>query len=180
LTDTRLQKFAQILVDHSTQVKKNDRVGITTSTAAVPLVKEMYGLILQRGAHPHILLDFPGQEEQFFAHAGDDQLNFVPLFHKMAFEEFEVLIKIRADENTRALAAVDPERQAQRQKTIFSLIQAQLVRGADKSLRWVSTLYPTNAYAMEAGMGMIEYEDFVYRAMHADDGTPIQLLIGRE
>jgi len=90
----------------------------------------------------------------------------------MAFEEFEVLIKIRADENTRSLAAVDPERQARRQKSIFSLIQAQLRRGADKSLRWVSTLYPTNAYAMEAGMGMGEYEHFVYRAMHADDGTP--------
>jgi aminopeptidase len=135
-------------------------------------VKELYGLILQRGAHPHILLDIPGQEELFFEHAGDDQLNFVPLFHKMAFDEFDVLIKIRADENTRALVAVDPERQAQRQKTIFSLVQSQLVRGADKSLRWVSTLYPTNAYAMEAGMGMGEYEEFVYRAMHADDGTP--------
>jgi len=171
LTDTRLQKFALILVDHSTQVQKGDRVAITTSTAAVPLVKELYGLILQRGAHPHILLDFPGQEEQLFAHAGDDQLNFVPLFHKMAFEEFEVLIKIRADENTRALAAVDPEQQTRRQKTIFSLIQSQLVRGADKSLRWVSTLYPTNAYAMEADMGLKDYEDFAFRAMHADDGT---------
>ena len=171
MTDTRLQKFALILVDHSTQVQKGDRVAITTSTAAVPLVKELYGLILQRGAHPHILLDFPGQEEQLFAHAGDDQLNFVPLFHKMAFEEFEVLIKIRADENTRALAAVDPEQQTRRQKTIFSLIQSQLVRGADKSLRWVSTLYPTNAYAMEADMGLKDYEDFAFRAMHADDGT---------
>ena len=68
-------------------------------------------------------------------------------------------------------AAVDPKRQARRQKTIFSLLQAQLRRGAEKSLRWVSTLYPTNAYAMEAGMGMINYEDFVYRAMHADENT---------
>ena len=90
----------------------------------------------------------------------------------MAFEEFDVLIKIRADENTRALAAVDPKRQARRQKAIFSMLQAQLRRGADKSLRWVSTLYPTNAYAMEAGMGILDYEDFVYRAMHADEGTP--------
>ena len=90
----------------------------------------------------------------------------------MAFEEFDVLIKIRADENTRALAAVDPKRQAARQKVIFSLLQAQLRRGADKSLRWVSSLYPTNAYAMEAGMGLRDYEDFVYRAMHADESTP--------
>ena len=128
-------------------------------------------MILQRGGYPHVLLDFPGQDELFFNNADDDQINFVPLFHKMAFEEFDVLIKIRADENTRTLAAVDPKRQARRQKTIFSLLQAQLRRGADKSLRWVSTLYPTNAYAMEAGMGMIDYEDFVYRAMHADENT---------
>ena len=172
MTDARLQKFAQILVDHSTQVQKGDRVAITTSTAAVPLVQALYGLVLQRGGHPHILLDIPGQDELYFNHAGDDQLDFVPLFHKMAFEEFDVLIKIRADENTRALAAVDPDRQARRQKAIFSLIQAQLVRGADRSLRWVSTLYPTNAYAMEAGMGFGEYQDFVYRALHADDSTP--------
>ncbi len=171
MSDTRLQKFAQILVDHSTQVKKGDRVAITTSTAAIPVVKELYRLILQRGGYPHVLLDFPGQDELFFQNADDDQVNFVPLFHKMAFEEFDVLIKIRADENTRALAAVDPKRQARRQKTIFSLLQAQLRRGAEKSLRWVSTLYPTNAYAMEAGMGLINYEDFVYRAMHADENT---------
>lgn len=171
MTDTRIQKFAQILVDHSTGVKQGDRVAVTSSTAAVPLVRELYAHILMRGAHPHFLLDFPGQEEIFFEYADDDQINFVPLFHKMAFEEFDVLIKIRADENTRALAGVDPIRQASRQKTIFSLLQAQLSRGADKSLRWVSTLYPTNAYAMEAGMGLGEYEDFVYRAMHADEGT---------
>jgi len=172
LTDTRIQKFARILVEHSTQVQRGDRVAITTATPALPLVESLYGLILERGGYPHVLLDFPGQEEEFFDHAGDELLNFVPLFHKMAFEEFEVLIKIRADENTRSLAGVDPGRQALRQKAIFSLIQAQLRRGADKSLRWVSTLYPTNAYAMEAGMGLSEYESFVYQAMHADESTP--------
>lgn len=172
MTDTRINKFAQILVDHSTQVKPGDRVAITTSTSAVPLVKELYKLVLLRGGHPHVLMDFPGQEELFITHAGEDQIQYVPRFHKMAFEEFEVLIKIRADENTRSLAGVDPERQARRQKTIFSLIQSQLVRGADKSLRWVSTIFPTNAYAMEADMSLDAYEDFVFRAMHADDGTP--------
>lgn len=172
MTDTRIHKFAQILVDHSTQVQKGDRVGITTSTTAEPLVQALYELVLDRGGYPHIIMDIEGQEELFFKHAGDDQLEFVPLFPKMAFEQFEVLIKIRAETNTRSLVPVDPERQAKRQKAMFSLIQAQLRRGADKSLRWVSTLYPTNAYAMEADMGFGEYQDFVYRAMHADDDTP--------
>jgi aminopeptidase len=172
LTDTSIQKFAQILVDHSTEVQHGDRVGITTTTVAEPLVRALYEKILERGGYPHILMDFPGQDELFFEYANDDQLEYVPLFHKMAFEEFDVLIKIRAETNTRALASIDPARQAQRQKAMFSLIQVQLRRGADKSLRWVSTLYPTNAYAMEADMGLEDYQDFVFRAMHVDDGTP--------
>jgi aminopeptidase len=172
LTDTRIQKFTQILVDHSTHVAEGDRVAITATTTAEPLVKAIYQLVLERGGYPHVLLDFADQDEVFFAHARESQLDFVPLFHKMAFEEFDVLIKIRADTNTRALGSVVPERQARRQKAMFSLIQAQLRRGADKSLRWVSTLYPTNAYAMEADMGFEQYQDFVFRAMHADHETP--------
>lgn len=34
----------------------------------------------------------------------------------------------------------------------------------------MSTQYPTAAYAMEAGMGMLDYEDFFFRACHADPG----------
>jgi aminopeptidase len=135
-------------------------------------VKAIYQLVLDRGGYPHVLFDFQDQEEVFFAHAKESQLDFVPLFHKMAFEQFDVLIKVRADTNTRALGSVDPERQTRRQKAMFSLIQVQLTRGADKSLRWMSTLFPTNAYAMEADMGFEQYQDFVFRAMHADDGTP--------
>jgi aminopeptidase len=172
LTNNSVHKFAQILVDHSTKVAPGDRVAITATTVAQPLVRALYELILDRGGHPHLLLDFPGLDEVFFAHAKDDQLDFVPLFHKIAFEEFEVLIKIRSETNTRSLSNVAPQRQSRRQKTMAHLLDAQLRRGADKSLRWMSTLYPTDAYAMEAEMGLKEYQDFVFRACHADEDTP--------
>jgi aminopeptidase len=171
LSDIRLNKFAQIIVDYSTQVQPNDRVAITATTLAEPLVTALYTLILDRGGLPHPLFDLPGQEEIFFAHAKDNQIDFVPLFHKMAFEEFDVLIKIRSDANTRALGSVDPARQARRQRGLAPLLQAQLRRGAERSLRWMSTLFPTNAYAMEAEMGYQEYQDFFFRACHADENT---------
>ncbi len=78
---------------------------------------------------------------------------------------------LRAATNTRALTNVDPERQARRQKSVASLIQAQMRRGADGSLRWMSTIFPTPAYAMEAEMGFEEYQDFFFRACHCDDCT---------
>ena len=172
MSDLRIQKFAQILVDHSTAVKPGDKVAITASTAAEPAVKAIYELVLARGGYPHALLEFAGETEALFAHASDEQLAFVPLFQKMAFEEFDVLIKLRSELNTRALSNVDTARLAQHTKATSKLIAAQMRRGADGSLRWMSTLFPTPAYAMEAEMGVAEYEDFFFRACHADEGTP--------
>lgn len=171
MSDIRYQKFAQILVEHSTKIKPGDRVAITSSTAAEPFIRVLYEQVLMHGGHPHVLLDFEGQDEIFYAHASDEQLEFTPALHRVAFEEFDVLIKARAETNTRALSNIDLERQSKRQKAISSLLSAQMRRGADNSLRWMSTIFPTNAYAMEANMGYQEYQDFVFRSMHADEAT---------
>jgi aminopeptidase len=171
LSDIYCQKFAQILVDYSTAVKPGERVAITATTEALPVVRELFTLILQRGAHPHLLLSIPDEEELYFANVRDEMLDFVPLFHKIAFEECDVLLKIRSETNTRALTNVDPDRLARRQKGSASLLAAQMRRGADGSLRWMATLFPTRAYAMEAGMGYEEYQNFFYSACKADPGT---------
>lgn len=169
--DLRARKFAQILVDHSTQIKPGDRVAITSTTAAESVLRHLYELVLDRGGHPHLLIDLPGLDEVLFAHASDEQLDFVPVMHKLAFEEFDVLIKFRAETNTRLLSNVDPARATRRQKTLASLIETQMRRGATRELRWMSTQFPTAAYAMEADMGTEEYQDFFYRAIHADQDT---------
>jgi aminopeptidase len=171
LSDIRYQKFAQILVDYSAAVQPGDRVAITATTEAIPVVRELFALILQREAHPHILLSFPDEEEVYFANASDELLDYIPEFHKLAFEEFEVLFKIRSETNTRALTNVAPERLMRRMKGASPLMAAQMQRGANRSLRWMATLFPTRAYAMEAGMGYEEYQNFFYRACKADAAT---------
>jgi aminopeptidase len=171
MNDLRLNKFAQILIKYSTKVKPGDKVVITSSTCAEPFMQALYEQVLDAGAYPHILLDLSGQDEIFYNHASKDLLDFVPIFHQAAFDEFDVLIKVRAESNTRQLENVAPDRLSRRQKAMSSLLEAQMQRGADKSLRWMSTLYPTQAYAMEAEMGYQAYQDFVYKAIHADANT---------
>ena len=46
-------------------------------------------------------------------------------------------------------------------------------RAAAGDYRWSLTLFPTQAYAGEAGMSLREYEDFYYEACLVDDGDPV-------
>jgi aminopeptidase len=171
VADSRIEKFASILVDYSTAVKPGDRVAIYATTLAEPLVQAIYNRVLQRGGHPYPLLELQGEREALYALGSDEQLDTTSPFLKMAFEEFDVLIKIRSDANTRAHTNVPAERIGRYGKMLGKLIAAQMRRGADGSLRWMSTLYPSVAFAMEAEMGIAEYEDYFYRSVHADENT---------
>ena len=53
--------------------------------------------------------------------------------------------------NTRALSQVDPKRQAIAQKARKPLMETSMKRAAEGSYRWSLTLFPTHAYAAEAG-----------------------------
>ncbi len=173
MPDKRIQKLAQILVDHSTQIQPGDRVLIEATTAAAPLVEALYAAVLDRGGHPHPLLDLPDQDEILFAHASDAQLDFIPTFRKLAYDQFESRIRIHSATNPRALGNVDPSKQKRHQKAISPILEAQMRRGADRSFKWVTTLFPTAGLAEEAGMSQKDFEDFVYRACHANENDPV-------
>jgi len=171
MTDINARKFAQILVDYSTAVKPGDRVAIRSSTNAEPVIRALFQRVLEREAYPHLVLELPDHYDLMFAHASDDLLSYTPEFHRIAFEEFDVLIKVKAYDNTRSLSHIDPTRSALLEGVEAKFIKAQMKRGASKNLRWMSTIYPTHAYAMEAEMSLTDYQDLFYRACHADDGT---------
>jgi aminopeptidase len=171
MTERTYQKLAQILVDHSAAVKPGDRVAIETSTNAAELVSQIYKLVLQRGAHPHILLTLPEQDRIFFNFANVDQLTYTPSFQKLVTEEFEVYIRVRADIDPRALSDVPAEKQSLRQKGMAQVRNRMIQRGADNSLRWVLTQFPTVGYANDAGMSLEEYTNFLLAACHADEAT---------
>lgn len=173
MTDSRIEKLATILVDHSTRIQPGDRVVIEATTAAAPLVSALYARILERGGHPHLLFDLPEQEEIFFEHANDQQLDYIPTFRMLAYDQFESRIKIASLTNTRSLSGVNPAKQKKRQAAISPILAAQMRRGADRTFKWVSTLYPTEGYAMEAEMSLKNFEDFVFNACHTQEADPV-------
>ncbi len=91
----------------------------------------------------------------------------------------DVLINLRAQTNTRGLNNVAPARQAKRQMAKRPILQKFLERSASGALRWVGTLFPTDAYAQDAEMSLREYEDFVYSACHVQgEDDPVAYWLG--
>lgn len=178
MADPRVAKFAKVLVEHSARIVPGDRVLIEATTAAEPLVRELFIQILEKGGIPHPMVSFPGmvpfmQDELYLTYAKDTQLDFVPTFYKLAYDQFESRIRIHSAMNTRGTTNIDPAKVQRRSKALSIITETQMRRGAEGKFKWVTTLYPTEGYAQDASMSLKEYEDFVFKAAHTAEEDPI-------
>jgi aminopeptidase len=173
MKDQRAEALAQILVRYSTKVSKGDTCVIQSTTTAEPLAQLVYEEVLRAGGLPIIQLAPDGAAAAFFELASDEQLDWVPPPAKWAAENADVRIGIMADTNVRELSQADPKKQTRAQKARKPLLDATMKRAAAGEHRWAITLFPTNAYAAEAGMSLAQYEDFYYAACLATDPEPV-------
>lgn len=80
---------------------------------------------------------------------------------------------MQAETNTRQLSAIDPERMAFYAKALGPAQELFQQRASTGANRAVYTIYPTDAYAQEAGMLLREYEDFVFNAGLLFEDDPV-------
>jgi aminopeptidase len=171
--DQRVEALARILVRYSTHVEKGDVCVIQSSTTAEPLVQAVYEEVLRSGGLPIMQLSTEGAQAAFYGLASDDQIDWVPPTAKWAVENADVRIAIMADANPRELSQVDPKKQARAQTARKPLMETSMRRAAEGEYRWSLTMFPTHAYAAEAGMPLSAYEDFFYAACLATDKEPV-------
>jgi aminopeptidase len=173
MPDPRVEKLADLLVNYAIGVRPGDRVIIRSWTPAEPLLNAIYARVLAAGGYPFLALKFPDTDKLLLDHASDEQLSRVSEIEQFAADTFEAVILLRGEANTKALANVAPARLMLARQAEAPLMQKVMQRAAAGNLRWVSALYPTNAYAQDAHMSLGEYEEFVYRACMPDMADPI-------
>ena len=173
MKDGRVEKLADILVEYSTGVKKDDLVMIRGSYLAEPLILAIYERCLQKGAQPMIRASIPQAEPLFYRFAQEHQLDFIWETDKWLYDNVDVMYSIISDANTRQLSQSDPAKQVRMQKARQPLMDNFLKRGAAGELRWNVTLFPTEAHAQEAGMSLADYEDFYFGACLIDADDPV-------
>jgi aminopeptidase len=171
--DPRVENLASILVGYSTEVKAGETVSIEGTSAAEPLLLAVYEQVLKAGANPILNVGLDGQSVSYYKHASDAQLDWISPVTQWMADNVDVRIAIAASTNTRELSAIPPERQTRRQAATGELLGKMMERSAAGDFRWCVTLFPTNAFASEAEMSLVDYEDFYFGACLADDGDPL-------
>lgn len=162
------EKMAVVLVDYSAAVRPKETVLISGTTLAAPLIREVYRRVLTKGAIPLLRLTIPEIENEFYSLADDYQLKHVSKIAFFEAKNVDAAIYCQSESNTKYLSEIDPAKIAEVRKSRKALNDIVHAR-----VRWTLTLFPTPAYAQDAGMPLCGFERFVAGAMFADRDDPV-------
>lgn len=173
MLDSRVERLARVLTEYSLELKAGDRVVISGTTLAEPLLIAAYRHALDLGALPLLDVQFPEAHEILLKEGNERQIRAIPPLERLGSEEADAWLRVGAAANTRALSGIDPEKQQLYSTARAPIRQRFLERAAFGELRWSSTIFPTPAHAQDADMSLAEYEEFVFGAELLDNPDPV-------
>lgn len=162
--DPRYQKLANILINWSTETKKEDNVLIhMKEPEAFPLVKAIYKAAILKGAFPEVYFSSVHFIYDRLKYGSDKQVKYYPKVDDASIEWANVWLGIRAVKNPYELREIEAKKLAQDTKVYGRLAEKRL-----RKCRWVLCWVPTEALAQKAQMSMDETIDFFFNATLQD------------
>lgn len=165
-------KYAELLVRYSLYLKKGERLLISSTYLAEPLIREVYREALRAGAHPETWIGLNGIGRVLYDEGSIEQLRYVSPLYWYAVENFDAFLTIRAPFNVKELQGVDGEKKKTVAMAEAPLRKIHRDRATAGSLKWSLCEFPTNAQAQECGLGVEDYERFVFSACFLDHDDP--------
>lgn len=170
-----LEKYAHLLIHYCVELKAGEKLYVSTTTLAEPLVRALYETATKLGAVMEVDFSFEGQDAILYAHADDFVLSHLPVLKAKAISEYDAYIYIKAPYDLNATRGMDMQKKQTRSQALSGINEAYYERTADRSqpgaLKRSLCQYPTPAAAAAADMSLEDYADFVFTAchLHADD-----------
>jgi aminopeptidase len=172
MIDARIERWANVIVTYSLGVKPGDKVAIVGGVDAEALLRAIGQETLKAGAHPVIIPTLRGQQADLLAYGSDEQLSYISPLESFARLEADCLAIVAADSNTRSLAEIDSARQRFHRSARAELGKRYMQRASDGEMRWSLTMFPTDAYAQDAGMSTEAFAGFLFSACKLDQPDP--------
>lgn len=170
------EKLAKLAVNYSIEVKKGDRVLIEGPILSKELLLALDIEVIKSGGYPLIQPDIEGETEALLKFGSEEQIEYVDDIIIQIFKEFDGLIQVFGDYNTRRYSQVDPKilskfQAAPKRK---ELINTMMERYAKGECKWVIVPFPCQAHAQEANMDLLSFSKFMEKALFLDKDDPIK------
>jgi len=104
------EKIAKLAVNYAVGVKKDQRVYVKGPIVAQELFQAIYAEVIKAGGHPLLNPQIEGTQELLFKYGSEEQLLYIDDITLTFYKEFDCLINIFGDYNTRKLSLVDPKK----------------------------------------------------------------------
>jgi aminopeptidase len=174
MADSRIEKFAKVLVNYSLSLRKGDLFQIRGTPASEQLVREVFREAVQRGANPFVDILVDGLDEIVYKQGSEKQIRYISPLAIQKIKTIDATLGILASANTKGLSGVNPKRLSWAQIARKPIMEIFMNRSAKGKLRWCLTQFPCQASAQDAEKSLSEYEDFVYEAGFLNDPNPVQ------
>jgi aminopeptidase len=172
MADPRIRRWAETLTRYCLYIQPGETVLIQATPLAAPLIEEVYREVLRAGGHPQTRIVLPELTEILLKEGTDEQLRYHSPLEEVLAETINARLTIQSEANVRALANVDPARQALLQRANAAQRRRLSEREQQGQFKWCGTLYPTQASAQNAGMSLADFTEFVYAACFLNDEHP--------
>ncbi len=157
MQDARFDKLAQLLVEYSTRLKRNETVLIEAFDVPDEMTIALVRAARKAGAIPFTQIQRARVTRELAMNASERQLNLMAIHELARMKRMDAYIGLRGSQNITELSDVPPDQMKLMAKKLRP-VQDQRV----KKTKWVVLRWPTPSMAQLAGMSTEGFEDFYF------------------
>ncbi len=155
--DPRHDKLANVLVEYSTRLKRNETVLIETFDVPDEMTIALVRATRKAGAIPFAQVYRARLNRELALDATERQLNLTAIHELARMKKMDAYIAVRGSQNITELSDVPPEQMKLVAKKMRPVIDWRV-----KKTKWVVLRWPSPSMAQLAGMSTEAFEDFYF------------------
>jgi aminopeptidase len=183
MRDPRYTKLANVLVRHSMQVQKVEKVLIEAFDIPPDFTAELIRVVAEAGGVPVVSTYHQQVQRALIRHATEDQMKFVGEVERQRMEGVQCYAGVRGSHNVTEMSDVPKERMALYEKFWWKHVHSDC---RVPKTKWVVLRWPTPSMAQAANKSTEAFEDFYFKvcaevdyARMAREMKPLQALMAR-
>ena len=165
MKDPRYSQLAKNLINHSVELKKDEKILIENFGNDIQLAKELINEAYKAGGVPFLSIKLHEAQSVLLSDCNIEQMKTTSSYEIQRMSDMQAYIGIRGANNVSELSSVPPEKMKIYNEFYMKPLHLEL---RVKKTRWCVLRYPNYSMAQLAGVSTDTFEDFYFRVCNLD------------